>query len=226
MPKNIVTRGYIFPRNLKKDAMYLKHGYIWKSEQNKVSIHFETKSCNFYVYLNQLPSYIIENTKLFQEQSKIAQKRGEEDDVMLKLMGKSIDELEKKIKDLINAYVNESSNIERTKKIAIKFDNSLSSDGKLLIGIKYKVFIEKKYLKSDGTINKTINVSDSSVYETEDKNIEGQIFDYSEELVQNIVDIQNKLYTNMDMFIKMLGEGERFLESIKSHNLLGAKNES
>ena len=226
MPKNIVTRGYIFPRNLKKDAMYLKHGYIWKSEQNKVSIHFETQSCNFYVYLNQLPSYIIENTKLFQEQSKIAQKRGGEDDVMLKLMGKSIDELEKKIKDLINAYVNESSNIERTKKIAIKFDNSLSSDGKLLIGIKYKVFIEKKYLKSDGTINKTINVSDSSVYETEDKNIEGQIFDYSEELVQNIVDIQNKLYTNMDMFIKMLGEGERFLESIKSHNLLGAKNES
>ena len=225
MPKNIVTRGYIFPRNLKKDAMYLKHGYIWKSEQNKVSIHFETQSCNFYVYLNQLPSYIIENTKLFQEQSKIAQKRGGEDDAMLKLMGKSIDELEKKIKDLINAYVNESSNIERTKKIAIKFDNSLSSDGKLLIGIKYKVFIEKKYLKSDGTIDKTINVHDSSAYETEDKNIEGQIFDYSEELVQNIVDIQNKLYANMDMFIKMLGEGERFLESIKSHNLLGAKNE-
>ena len=61
MPKNIVTRGYIFPRNLKKDAMYLNHGYIWKSEQDKISIHFETQSCNFYVYLNQLPSYIVED---------------------------------------------------------------------------------------------------------------------------------------------------------------------
>lgn len=75
-------------------------------------------------------------------------------------------------------------------------------------------------------VDKIINICNLSTYETEDKNIEGQIFDYNEELEQNIIDIQNKLYANMDMFIKMLGEGERFLESIKSHNLLGAKSES
>lgn len=218
MAKNIVTKSYTFPRNLKKDTMYLNYGYIWKTEQDKISIHFETQSCNFYVYLNQLPDYLVEDTKLFQEQSKIAQKRGGENDDMLRLMGKSVEELEKKIKDLINAYISESTNIEKTKKIAIKFDNLLLN-GKLLIDIKYKIFIEKKYLKSDGTIDKIINVSDS-VYETEDKNVEGQIFDYNEELVQNIIDIQNKLYANMNMFIKMLGNGEKFLESIKTHNLL------
>jgi len=220
MPKNLLKRNIGFPRNLKTDKTYLKHGYIHKTDLDKISMHFDNKSCRFYVYLNQLPDYIVEATKIYQD-GKVVRSSGESED-MNKLIAKSVEELEQKIRDLNTAYINESSNIERKKKIAIEFKNS-NYENRLNVGIEYTIFIEKIYYKADGTIDKTINVRENSSFESELKNINGEIYDYSEELEYSIKKIQAKLHDSMKDFINKLGSGKELIEAIKSHNLIENK---
>jgi hypothetical protein len=216
MAKNMLKRNIGYPRNLKKDTMYLKHGYIWKSELDKIAVHFHTQSCKFYILLEQLPEYIIEDTRLYQETSKDILDRAYEG---AKIMDESVSGLEKKIKALFEAYITESSKVTRCKKIAVFLKNyQIHLDAN--IGVEYQIFSEKTYYKHDGTIDKIVNVDINSNYETELKDIDGEIFDYSEELENNILALQKQMYDSMEVFIKTLGKGNGFISAIASHKKL------
>jgi len=221
MPKNLLKRKINFPRNLQKDEMYLKHGYIWKTELDSVSVHFNNQTCDFYIFLEQLPEYIIEKTKIYQTHHTRTYFGDNSKSIIL---AKSVGELEKKIKDLFLAYIVESSDIKKNKKIAIKFYNG-QFEKELNISIKYTVFIEKVYFNEDGEISKIVNVKDDNgSYDSEIKNIDGIVYDYTEELEDAIKEIQGKLNESMDLFISKLDNSDSILELVKdSQHLLEQK---
>ena len=217
MPKNLLKRNVLEPRNLEKDNMYLKYGYKMKSEFVKYSIHFTNSTCEFYIYRDQFPEYIIQKISSVPN---LFSKGGGEDDSEYRMSAESIPRLEQKIKDVFSLYLNEYIKIKRNKKIMLSFRNDLSQDS-VNIGIKYIVFIEKVYFGLDGNASQTKNVSlerDERLIDLSHHN--GELFDYSEELENKIKSMQKNLSSNMKTFVDSVLKNDDFLLKGKDESFI------
>jgi len=217
MPKNIMKVSIFEPYEL-KDTDIAKSHYNKRLKNNptKYSFHFDTKLMggSFWIEWEQIPQYIIDKTVMYR--SKLGYKI---------LYAPSAPELKKKIDDLFKAYMNEYSEIRYTKKIGLKLNNDLTeimeADKELHIGIKYIVFYIKEYLQDGNTIKKVnLKNKDSS----SELRLDGfDIYDYTQELKDSVVALQENMYQGMKSFIAKMGSEKDILSHFQNHTLITKK---
>ena len=214
MPKNIMKVNIFEPYEL-KDTDIAKSHYNGRTNSNpsKYSFHFDTKLMggSFWIEWEQLPQYVLDKTVLYR--SKLGYKI---------LLAPSVPELKKKIDDLFKAYMNEYSEIRYTKKIGLKLINNLAemteADKELYLGIKYMVFYVKEYLQ-DGEVIKKVSLKNKN--STSELRTEGfNIYDYTQELEDSVMALQENMHQGMKSFIAKMGSEKDILSHFQSHNLI------
>jgi len=221
MPKNLMKVNIFEPYEF-KDTPAAKSHYNGrtKSSPTSYSFHFDTKHNGgmFYIEWEQIPQFILDKTELYR--SKLGYKR---------LQAPSAPELQRKINELFQAYMREYSEIKYTKKIGLSLRNNLgkimTNIDELLIGIKYIIFYTKTYYNEDGAVFEEVNVKSKDTYDSEIKTNEYDVYEYSIELEDSIIGLQESMYNGMKEFIKNMGSEKEIISHFQSHNLLSHKKD-
>lgn len=220
MPKNLMKVNIFEPYEPQKTPKLNHHfNNRFKSTPTSYSFHFDTKLMggSFYIDWEQIPQFVMDKTVTYREKlgSKI-------------LYAPSAPELREKINELFKAYQRELSEIKYDKKIGVKFYNSLSKmhsqKEELSISIKYIVFYTKAYIGEDGEVQDILNVSSKEKHDTKVDIMGFDIYDYSDELEESIVGLQQKMHNGMKEFMSAMTTKEDIISHFQPHNLIENKS--
>jgi hypothetical protein len=181
-------------------------------QKTRYSVHFDSKSYNFFLYANQFPDYVIEFLKkhgLFRTHFQNIKN----EEIML---SRCVDWLKSEVEKVFREYSYNDKEHILNKKIGLKFNNSKNSHrGTLDISIEYKIFYQKIY--------KYDNEEDEIFYTNTPDEIFGNLsiiegftlYEHSDELEEQIKKLQDNFYIGMNEFINKIQESPEILKKIE-----------